>query len=258
MKTLKVTVTQHGTLRINKSSLSHWMILNNGYLYHISHRHKVQNPRFSKSAQQVDKLDFHFKNYGQFDQSGHQDPNYENLDFTLPESQFLKDIDEQLIRNTYIEYNSHWMKNFIKFTDAEFESFNRKSSESSESSDSTIQEPIGYARIANDDVDDISESLQYLEEWKKNIKEKKLEDDYQVKLPNGLIIPYDEYLHKLSENESGHNKKKQIHTPKQLEAIKRHNEWHKTQEPVHDEYGLLLLLYFYLMQKFLKFHAMQF
>eukprot|EP01083_Nonionella_stella_P249859 863516_1 len=68
-------------------------------LYHISHRHKVANPRYSVSRQKAAKLDFRQTNIGQFDESGHEDPNYENIDLTLPEHQFLKDMDPELVKN---------------------------------------------------------------------------------------------------------------------------------------------------------------
>ena len=47
------------------------------------------------------------------------------------------------------------------------EAFNTKSTQSTSST--SKQEPIGYARIPYHDEDDISQSLQYLEEWKKNV-----------------------------------------------------------------------------------------
>ena len=241
MKTLR---SLHGTLRVGgKPSPTVTILSNNDGLYHISNRHKVPNPRYSRSRQQVDKMDFKFKNYGQFDQSGHEDLNYENLDYTLPESEFLKDVDQELIKNTYIEYNNHWMKNFIRFTDAEFESFNtRKPKQTDEEFDSIKTESTGYARIPDHDVDEISESLQYLDEWKKNLKERKMEDDYQVKLPNGSIIPYREYLQQLSASEQQQgNKRQQRHTPQQIAGIQRHMDWHK-KEPVHDEYGMFLCI----------------
>eukprot|EP01084_Bolivina_argentea_P242532 406829_1 len=201
-------------------------------LFYISQRHKVPNPRMSRSKHQVEKMDFRRQNLGQFKESGHEDPNYSNLDWTLPENEFLKDIDDELLKNTYVEYNKHWMKNFIKFTDAEFGAFNTKKTAPSESK----AQSSGYARIPESDSDDISQSLQYLDEWKKNLKERSLEDDYQVKLPNGLIVPYKEYLLTLNETEKDTNKAASVHTPKQLDAIKRHAEWHK-RPPVHDEYG---------------------
>eukprot|EP00483_Globobulimina_turgida_P009983 UN10002 len=229
MKTLRYLLSTHKSSSSNQfynlqtlTTLKNDNIYSN--LFHISHRHKVANPRYSRSRQQVEKMDFRKANIGQFDQSGHTDPNYENLDFTLPESQFLKDIDSDLLKNTYIEYNHHWMKNFVKFTDAEFESFNTKK-------ESNSTETTGYARIPETDSNEISQSLKYLDEWKKNLKQKRLEDDYQVKLPSGLIVPYNEYLSKLNDNE-----RDQHYTPKQIAAIKRHNEWHK-REPIHDEYG---------------------
>ena len=183
-------------------------------------------------------MDFRWKNRGQFDQSGHEDESYSNLDWTLPESEFLKDVDPELIKNTYIEYNNHWMKKFIKFTDAEFESFNMKrpSSESEHAAQSQ-QDTTGYARIPEDDADEISQSLQYLDEWKRNLKTKRLEDDYQVKLPNGMIVPYKEYLDSLDGDGKKSDKKQPQHTEAKLVRMKENAEFYK-REPVHDEYGI--------------------
>merc|ERR1719464_2169758 len=189
----------------------------------------------TRSRQEVDKMDFRWKNRGQFNQSGHEDENYSNLDWTLPESEFLKDVDEELIKNTYIEYNNHWMKKFIKFTDAEFESFNIKRP-SNDSEQRTSEETTGFARIPEDDADEISQSLQYLDEWKRNLKTKKLEDDYQVKLPNGMVVPYREYLDSLGEDGKKSDNKQVQHKEIELRRMKENAEWYK-REPVHDEYG---------------------
>ena len=72
------------------------------------------------------------------------------------------------------------MKKFIKFTDAEFEAFDIKRPLNDSEHQHEKSETTGYARIPEDDADEISQSLQYLDEWKRNLKTKRLEDDYQV------------------------------------------------------------------------------
>jgi len=98
------------------------------------------------------------------------------LDFTNQD--FLKDINEEHLKNTYPEFNKQNMKNFIKFTNVEFDAFNKidvsklKHSQSPHQQLKSNQDPSSLSNSEQpyQSSQQVSEAIDYLQSWQSKIK----------------------------------------------------------------------------------------
>ncbi|ETO06429.1 30S ribosomal protein S9, partial [Reticulomyxa filosa] len=182
-------------------------------VFTVSKRYHLPHPSYAIPAGVTKKLKWDRQKAGMV--YNQRSENYENLDWTNQD--FLEDVSEEHLMNTYPNQQAHWMKNFIQFTDAELHSFvfkDEKAIKDDEAETTAITpsleemkrkiEAFG-SKVSKSDKDfaaksvekegeEIREALEYVEQWYKRISPTKFEDDYEARLQSGQVISYQKYL----------------------------------------------------------------